>query len=498
MEGLFPSTASPAIMLAILGGLRRELTNRREPQESGKANPPLGRSRMGVDMLYGNRARRGGLMELVTAQRWHPALVLAAFVLDLAAGHLPPARASVAARMAQARAWGLPTARVPECFGVNIHFTRSRPGEMRMIAAAGFRWVRMDFVWDATEKTRGHYDFAAYDGLLAALRRHHMRALWILDYGNPLYQHGHPPTTPAARRAFCRWVAAALRHFRGHGIMWEMWNEPDGTFGAPPNARAGAYSKLAVAVGNTFRAVAPRELYVGPALSGGMSLVFLRRCFQAGVLKYFDAVTVHPYTNPDTVGAIYRRIRALMARYAPQGRKIPLISSEWGWTTVGQGRSAARQARGLARSFLINLSQGIPLSIWYDWHNDGPDPNNSGLHFGLVRFRYHPGRKNVYTPKPAYFAARTLMRKLNGCRFVKRLKVGGADVYALLFAGPNGNRIAVWKAGGHSPRTLLLPLQPGRYRLTNETGTRTRTLVVPPGDRRLPLSVSQYPEYLQW
>ena len=90
------------------------------------------------------------------------------------------------------------------------------------------------------------------------------------------------------------------------------------------------------------------------------------------------------------------------------------------------------------------------------------------------------------------------MRKLNGCRFVKRLKVGGADVYALLFAGSNDNCIAVWKTSSHSPRTLLLPLQPGRYRLTNETGTRTRTLVVPPGDRRLPLSVSQYPEYLQW
>ena len=43
---------------------------------------------------------------------------------------------------------------VPEGFGVNIDFTDPRPGEMTMLAEAGFRWVRMDLKWDATEKSR--------------------------------------------------------------------------------------------------------------------------------------------------------------------------------------------------------------------------------------------------------------------------------------------------------------------------------------------------------
>src|SRR5260370_38226496 len=50
--------------------------------------------------------------------------------------------------------------------GVNIHFTDARPGEIKMIADAGFRWVRMDFKWDATERERNHYDFSEYDRLL--------------------------------------------------------------------------------------------------------------------------------------------------------------------------------------------------------------------------------------------------------------------------------------------------------------------------------------------
>jgi hypothetical protein len=80
----------------------------------------------------------------------------------------------------------LPSAVVPDGLGVNIHFTDARPGELEMLAAAGFHWVRMDFFWGGTEKRRGEYDFSAYDRLLAALEAQKLRALFILDYGNPL------------------------------------------------------------------------------------------------------------------------------------------------------------------------------------------------------------------------------------------------------------------------------------------------------------------------
>ena len=58
---------------------------------------------------------------------------------------------------------------IPQGLGVNIHFTDPQPGEVKMIADAGFRWVRMDFKWDATERERGRYDFAEYDRLMKAL-----------------------------------------------------------------------------------------------------------------------------------------------------------------------------------------------------------------------------------------------------------------------------------------------------------------------------------------
>src|SRR4051794_34020013 len=82
-----------------------------------------------------------------------------------------------------------PALRVPDGIGVNIHFTQAQPGEMEMLAAAGFRWVRMDFSWPAVEKKKGEYDFADYDHLLKSCDDHHLRVMAILDYANPLYDN---------------------------------------------------------------------------------------------------------------------------------------------------------------------------------------------------------------------------------------------------------------------------------------------------------------------
>ena len=70
--------------------------------------------------------------------------------------------------------------------GVNIHFTDARPGEIRMLSQAGFRWVRMDLNWTLTEPAKGQYDFAPYDRLMSAIDQYGIHALLILDYTNRL------------------------------------------------------------------------------------------------------------------------------------------------------------------------------------------------------------------------------------------------------------------------------------------------------------------------
>lgn len=376
--------------------------------------------------------------------------------------------------------------------GVNIHFTDPRPGEINMLAAGGFRWVRMDLTWSRTEVAKGQYDFSAYDRLLAALAPARICALFILDYTNPLYDRGLSPHTDAGRQAFARWAAAAVRHFRGRGVLWEMYNEPNIRFWRPkPNVDD--YIKLALAVGRAIRAAAPGETYIGPATST-IDLPFLEACFKAGLLDYWSAVSVHPYRKsaPETAADEFRILRELIAKYS-SGKQIPIFAGEWGYSSAWAGMDEEKQGKMLAREWLTNLSNDIRLSIWYDWHDDGPNPAEPEHHFGTVRHPYRAGHNPVYDSKPAYRAAQTLTTLLNGYRFQKRLAVGNSNDYILLFTKGDDARLAAWTTS-ETPQSFLAPASPGRFLVTAHTGEKLPPLTA--NESALSLTLTDAPQYI--
>ncbi|NLF72739.1 MAG: cellulase family glycosylhydrolase [Candidatus Anammoximicrobium sp.] len=382
---------------------------------------------------------------------------------------------------------------VPEGLGVNIHFTDPRPGEMELLAEAGFRWIRMDFAWGGTERQKGQYDLDAYDRLLTALEPHGIRALFILDYSNRHYDGGLSPCSDEGRAAFARWAAAAVQRFRGRGILWEMYNEPNIGFWKPkPDAEQ--YVKLALAVGQAIRRVAADELYVGPATSQ-VDLKFLEKCFQAGLLEYWSAVSVHPYRQqpPETAAEDYARLRRLIARYAPPGKRIPILSGEWGYSAAWQRMDAEKQGQMLPRQWLTNLANDVPVSIWYDWHDDGPDPKEPEHHFGTVLFPYRQGQRPVYEPKPAYRAAQTLTKTLAGFRFNKRLCLGNDEDYVLLFTRQDDVRLAVWTMA-KAPHAVTIPASAGRFTALGHTGETLPPVTAQ--DRALTITLTDAPQYL--
>lgn len=354
---------------------------------------------------------------------------------------------------------GLPEAGSLDGLGVNIHFTDPRPGEMKMLADAGFKWVRMDFAWSGIERTRGEYDFSAYDRLMKAMDERLIRPIFILDYSNRMYDDGLSPHTDAGREGFARWAAASARHFKGRGVVWEMYNEPNIGFWKPkPNFDD--YAKLAVAVGKALREAAPEEIYIGPACST-MKFSFLETCFKAGCLEYWSAVSVHPYrqTAPETVAADYAKLRELIEKYAPAGKKIPIISGEWGYSSAWKRYDEARQGEYLPRELLTNIANGVRISIWYDWHDDGTNTSDAEHHFGTVHYKYESGQPQVYEPKPAYVAMQELSKELAGYTLLKRVDLGDDADWVLLFRGPGGQKIVAWTTG--DPHEATLPASQG-------------------------------------
>jgi hypothetical protein len=321
-----------------------------------------------------------------------------------------------------------PASIVPDGFGVNIHFTSSSPEELKALADSGARLVRMDFTWGRVERAKGQYDFSAYDGLVADMAKLGIRCLFIFDYANRFYDDNLSPHTEEGRAGFARFAGAAAKHFAGKGILWEIWNEPNiGQFWKPKPS-ADDYSSLALATIDAVRQADPGAFIMGPA-SSTFPWDFLETIGQRGVFAKLNAASVHPYrqSEPETVEVDYARLRALLDRYA-DGRSIPVVSGEWGYTTVGT--SEEKQADYLVRQRLVNLSLQVPISIWYDWKDDGADPNEREHHFGTVY--------RDLKPKPSYVAGKTLAETLAGYRFVRRVASENPKDYVLQFRNDAG------------------------------------------------------------
>jgi polysaccharide biosynthesis protein PslG len=406
---------------------------------------------------------------------------------------------------------------VPGSLGVNIHFVDPAPGEMAMLAASGVRWIRMDFNWEATEPAAGKYDFSAYDRLLAALDASHLRAMFTLDYHNHLYDNGLSPASDQAREAFATWAAAAVTHFRGRGILWEMYNEPNWFWTPRPDAQA--FIKLALATGEAVHEAAPDEQFVGPA-SAVIDPPFLEACFRAGLLNYWSAVSVHPYRNKDPESAAddLREVRLLIQKYAPPGKNIPILAGEWGYSALWPDMNDEKQAAMLAREWLVALANEVPLAIWYDW-SDGASAQDPEAHFGMVSppeatppggpapkssgdasETEPPARSSQagantaspFRPKPAYLAAQTLTRFLDGFHFNKRLALESPDDYLLLFTKGDEVRLAAWTTA--SQHTAVSPASAGQFELTSFTGEKLPSLTA---ERHgLSVTLTRSPRYL--
>jgi hypothetical protein len=350
--------------------------------------------------------------------------------------------------------------------GVNIHFVTGHEKDLDLIAAAGFKFIRMDFGWADIERRKGEYNWAGYDELLANLEKRGLRALFILDYSNELYevrvtsknpisgemsQHTSSPQHPESVAAFARWAAAAAGRYRGRDVIWEIWNEPNIQFWAPKPDVA-QYTTLALATCRAVRKEDPKATIIGPATSG-FPWEFLESFFQAGALEFLDGVSVHPYRDyrqgPETAAKDYARLREMIDRYAPAGRKgrLPILSGEWGYATHTKGVSPETQAAFAVRQQLSNLLYRVPLSIWYDWKNDGTDKAEREHNFGTVT--------HDLQPKPAYEALKVFTRELAGYRVAERLPLPDQAEFMVVCTNNAGvKKLVAWTTG--RPRSSKL------------------------------------------
>ena len=349
------------------------------------------------------------------------ALGIAAFGLAACAAKLngtPANSSSTSAKIAAAAApHGLPVPGIPQSLGVHVHFATTSAQELQLLDHSGFALVRKNLTWTAVQPTTAPPNFktSGYDSLVQNLKAAHIRPVLILSYCNPAFPS---PATAAGRAAFAAYAADAAMNFRNDGVIWEIWNEPDGGFWNCTGEKGGAaanpesYVKLALATSAAIWKVDPSATIIGPA-SSTFNWAWFHQLATEGLLGALSGFSVHGYgaNTPEEQAPNYAQLEAFLARHPVNGHPLPVVMSEWGWQTYtslpkGWCCNFAVQADYVVRMMLDDLQSGVDFSVWYDLRDSVEGQGNWGVL-----------SQNLAT-KPSYTAVQVLSSTLAGQDYV--------------------------------------------------------------------------------
>lgn len=345
------------------------------------------------------------------------------------------------------------TVPIPKGVGVCVHSASTQ--ELDMIKAAGFTIARTDLKWNQVESVKGQYSWAATDQLVNDYTSRGIRPYLILDYNNFNYGASNELSgisTSAQITGYTNFAKAAAERYKGKGIIWEIWNEPNLDVFWNPAPNSTAYMNLLKSAVPAMKAADPSAIVVAPGVAYMANIfAFLDECGQQGLYGLVDAVSVHPYqnANPENGGLdnLYDQIRNQIKKYNPGNPNLPIIGGEFGFSTSWSNiQNETTEAQYLVRQLAYHDAKNVPVSMIYDFRNDGTDPANVEHNFGLV--------KNDYSLKAAYNDVKTFNQTLAGMTYSGRIASAGSD-YLYEYTNTSGAKTTIaWTTGAAHSVTI--------------------------------------------
>jgi hypothetical protein len=346
--------------------------------------------------------------------------------------------------------------------GVELEHVDITSNHWPLAQSLGFKWIRTEMFWTDVETTAGVYDFSWYDQVKAELVSHGMQADFILCYGNPIYTGGswtQPPLTPSAVQGFAKFAHAAAAHYRGQGVQFEVWNEPDNaTFWPDPSASA--YAALSAAAIPQIHSGDPTAKVATGGLAG-VDLAYLQSIIPLGGAAGANAIGLHPYRieEPELLSGDLAETRARLATTVP-ANPTTIWSTEAGYSSAwygdGDGSAAANrttQAIYGARQILTAAALGIPFQVVFALHDHGPDVWDPEENFGIV--------DNCYNAKPLTASVQTMFAQTAGMTFLGNLPSPEVSLHILKFQSASKVLLVLWTdAFGSAGQQVIFPSAP--------------------------------------
>ena len=243
--------------------------------------------------------------------------------------------------------------------------------ESDRLQEAGVRWVRVGLNWDMVEPRRGQYEWSFYDRLVEEIAGLGMRPVFVLgptaqwasrgEADLPAEVRGRMP--PADLADWRRYVAEAVRHFRGRVRYWQLWERPDFQHYRGTDS---AWRALLKTASEAARKANPDCRLILPE-PGGPDLGFIASLATGEAWNWFDILGLS--VNPDEPEAMLLPAAVLreeiLAKLSAAKRKALWIT---GWSRPFGRRAQSQPEPGLAtrlgQASLLALASGIEVIFW--------------------------------------------------------------------------------------------------------------------------------------
>jgi hypothetical protein len=327
-----------------------------------------------------------------------------------------------------------PRAGVPRVFWGMGPQTAVAPSDYTRMRRIGADSVRTILYWPTVQPTaRGGFDWNPYDALLLSTASRGLEVFPVL-YGTPHWVARDARTLPVRtvrqRRAWARFVKAAVRRYGPRGSFWrahpslpnrafrdwQIWNEPNFFYFAKP-VSPGRYASLLKRTSRALHSVDRGAQVVVGGLFGRprenppraySAVAFLRRLYGVrGTRAAFDDVALHPFApSARNLPGIIGGVRRVMRQHGDSRTGLWITEIGWGSARDTAFEKGLRgQARELRRGFRILLAGRhrwrIRRVYWFSWEDVAGSCSFCDS-TGLVRAN---GR-----PKPSYSAYRSFAK----------------------------------------------------------------------------------------
>lgn len=327
--------------------------------------------------------------------------------------------------------------------------------QLRMIADAGFYWVRQEFPWEDLEvdgrgkftDSRNDFDkdgkpdtvdaWAKYDRIVNLVEKYGLHLQVRLSHP-PGWTHAANPNIgsfapPDNVQDYVDYAAAVAQRYKGRVFYYQVWNEPNiypewGEQAVNPEA----YTDLLCRTYKALKTVDPNIVVISGALAPTVSLttrdlndfIFLQRMYQAGAGQCFDVLSMQGYglnsgptdhrmrpTFENYARNLY--IRDLMVANGDAHKAIWISEAAWNAvpddpSIIGAGNYGRVTYDQAARYMPVAYQRaqeewpwvGV-INYWFFTRPSDNEKTQASYYFRMVEPDYNPAHP-TYTPLPVY------------------------------------------------------------------------------------------------